>query len=169
MLGCQEFVNADEIAKGLSPFNPENVSIEAGRLMLSRIKELINHHVDFAFETTLASRSYVNLIKKAQKQGYHSTLIYFWLNSHELASKRVANRVASGGHNISEEIIERRYYRGIYNLFNLYINIVDYWMLLDNSGTLFDIIAEGIKNETKYIVNPKSYQIMEKYGREGNN
>jgi predicted ABC-type ATPase len=169
MLECQEFVNADEIAKGLSPFNPESMAIEAGRLMLFRIKELINHQVDFAFETTLATRSYANFIKKAQKEGYHSTLVYFWLNSHELALGRVANRVASGGHNINEEIIKRRYYRGIYNLFNLYMNIVDYWMLLDNSGTLFEIIAEGIKDETKYIVKPKSYQILEQYGRERNN
>ncbi|MDR1182875.1 MAG: zeta toxin family protein [Bacteroidales bacterium] len=169
MLGCQEFVNADEIAKGLSPFNPESMSIEAGRLMLFRINELINHRVDFAFETTLATRSYANFVRKAQKQGYHSTLVYFWLNSHDLAFKRVASRVASGGHHVDEETIKRRYYRGLYNLFNLYINIVDYWMLLDNSGTLFDIIAEGVKNETKYIVNQKSYQILEKYGREGNN
>jgi predicted ABC-type ATPase len=169
MLGCQEFVNADEIAKGLSPFNPESVAIDAGRLMLFRIREHINHCVDFAFETTLATRTYANLIKKAQKQGYYATLVYFWLNSHDLAFSRVASRVASGGHNIDEEIIKRRYYSGISNLFNLYMGIVDYWMLLDNSGTVFNVIAEGIRNETKYVVNPKSYQIIEKYGRERNN
>jgi predicted ABC-type ATPase len=169
MLRCQEFVNADEIAKGLSPFNPESVAIEAGRLMLFRIKEHISHRVDFAFETTLATRTYSNFIREAQKEGYYATLVYFWLNSHDLAFKRVANRVASGGHNIDEETIKRRYYRGISNLFNLYMGIVDYWMLLDNSSTVFNIIAEGVKNETKYIVNPKSYQILAKYGRERNN
>ncbi|MDR2406823.1 MAG: zeta toxin family protein [Bacteroidales bacterium] len=169
MLGCQEFVNADEIARGLSPFNPEGVAIEAGRLMLFRIGEHINHHVDFAFETTLATRMCANFIKKAQTQGYHATLVYFWLNSHDLAFSRVANRVASGGHNIDEEIIKRRYYSGISNLFNLYMGIVDYWILLDNSGTVFDVIAEGVRNESKYIVNPKSYQILEKYGRKRNN
>ncbi|MDR0604006.1 MAG: zeta toxin family protein [Bacteroidales bacterium] len=168
MLECQEFVNADEIARGLSPFNPESVAIEAGRLMLVRIREHISHCVDFAFETTLATRMCASFIKRAQKQGYHVTLVYLWLNSHDLAFSRVANRVASGGHNIDEEIIKRRYYSGIFNLFNLYMEIVDYWMLLDNSGTVFDVIAEGIRNESIYVVNPKSYQILEQYGRERN-
>jgi len=81
ILDCKEFVNADEIAKGLSPFQPENVSFEAGRIMLHRIDELLQKEVDFAFETTLSAKSYISIVKKAQSQGYFVTLVFFWLNS----------------------------------------------------------------------------------------
>ncbi|NOZ45812.1 MAG: zeta toxin [Chlorobi bacterium] len=147
MLNCNEFVNADEIAKGLSPFNPNEVAIKAGRLMLSRIDELIENGVDFAFETTLATRSYVNTVKKAQEKGYFVTILYFWLNSPELAIERVKIRVQEGGHNIPEKTIRRRYDLGIKNMFNLYIPIADYWMFIDNSKTPFEILAEGIRKK----------------------
>ena len=153
MLDCNEFVNADEIAKGLSPFNPNKVAIKAGRLMLTRIDELLENGVDFAFETTLATRSYVNTVKKAQEKGYLVTVLYFWLNSPELAVERVRIRVKEGGHNIPEKTIRRRYDLGISNMFNLYIPIADYWMFIDNSKTPFEILAEGqgekeaVKNE----------------------
>ena len=153
MLDCNEFVNADEIAKGLSPFNPNEVAIKAGRLMLTRIDELLENGVDFAFETTLATRSYVNTVKKAQEKGYLVTVLYFWLNSPELAVERVRIRVKEGGHNIPEKTIRRRYDLGISNMFNLYIPVADYWMFIDNSKTPFEILAEGqgekevVKNE----------------------
>ena len=117
MLNCGNFVNADEIARGLSPFNPEKAAIQAGRIMLARVEELLKEGQDFAIETTLATRSYVNLIKKAQSQGYVVTLLYFWLNMPSLAIERVRLRVQSGGHNVSEESIRRRYDMGIRNLF----------------------------------------------------
>ncbi len=120
ILNCDEFVNADEIAKGISPFHPDQVSIEAGRIMLSRIQELKQKGVNFAFETTLASRSFVNVIESCKKDGYSVTLLYFWLSSPELAIKRVQERVKEGGHNIPEDIINRRYLKGLKNLFNLY-------------------------------------------------
>jgi len=145
MLDCNEFVNADEIAKGLSPFNPNKVAIKAGRLMLTRIEELLESGVDFAFETTLATRSYVNTVKKAQEKGYLVTVLYFWLNSPELAVERVRIRVKEGGHHIPEETIRRRYDLGISNMFNLYIPITDYWMFIDNSETPFEILADGQK------------------------
>jgi len=145
MLDCNEFVNADEIAKGLSPFNPDEVAIKAGRLMLTRIDELLENGVDFAFETTLATRSYVNTVKKAQEKGYLVTVLYFWLNSPELAVERVRIRVKEGGHHIPEKTIRRRYDLGISNMFNLYIPIADYWMFIDNSKTPFEILAEGQK------------------------
>jgi predicted ABC-type ATPase len=145
MLNCNEFVNADEIAKGLSPFNPNKVAIKAGRLMLTRIDELLESGVDFAFETTLATRSYVNTVKKAQEKGYLVTVLYFWLNSPELAVERVRIRVKEGGHHIPEETIRRRYDLGISNMFNLYIPITDYWMFIDNSETPFEILADGQK------------------------
>ena len=145
MLDCNEFVNADEIAKGLSPFNPNKVAIKAGRLMLTRIDELLGSGVDFAFETTLSTRSYVNTVKKAQEKGYLVTVLYFWLDSPELAVERVRIRVKEGGHHIPEETIRRRYDLGISNMFNLYIPITDYWMFIDNSETPFEILAEGQK------------------------
>ena len=149
ILECREFVNADEIARGLSPFNAEGVAIEAGRLMLQRIEELLKEDVTFAIETTLASRLYVNLVKRAQRQGYRVSLLYFWLSSPELAMRRVAERVSNGGHDISEEIIRRRYTAGINNLFKLFMPAVDYWAIFDNSATPRRIVATGgRKSET---------------------
>lgn len=129
----KEFVNADEIAKGLSPFNPEGVAIEAGRLMLKRIEELLNAEESFSIETTLATKSYVNLVKRAHEKGYVVHVLFFWLDSIELAKMRVADRVANGGHNIPTDVIERRYYLGIRNLFRLFMNEVDVWVLYDRS------------------------------------
>jgi predicted ABC-type ATPase len=106
ILNCKEFVNADNIAAGLSPFNPESVAFESGRLMIQRINELVAHKVDFAFETTLSTRSYVSFVKKAKEIGHEITLLYFWLSSSEMAIERVAKRVSKGGHNIPTEIIE---------------------------------------------------------------
>ncbi|HEV2479674.1 MAG TPA: zeta toxin family protein [Puia sp.] len=124
MLNCKEFVNADNIAAGLSPFNPGGVAIEAGRLMLSRIHELMKAGVDFAFETTLATRSYASLVKAAQLVEYKVTLLFIWLDSPETAIQRVADRVAAGGHHIPDDTVRRSYYRGIYNLIHLYIPIL---------------------------------------------
>lgn len=163
MLKCREFVNADEIARGLSPFNPESVAIEAGRLMLARMNELLNEGVDFAFETTLATRSYSSFIKRAQKRDYYVSLVYFWLESPELAIDRVKMRVASGGHNIQEEVIRRRYKNGIRNLFNLYIPICDFWIMLDNSNSPFKLIAKGNKNNIISIDNSITYKLLENY------
>ena len=133
VLQCKEFVNADEIARGLSPFNPESVAIEAGRLMLQRIEILLNAEESFSIETTLSTKSYINLVKKAQEKGYSVKILFFWLNSPELAIKRVAERVAKGGHDIPEHIIRRRYTAGIRNLFTLFMSQVDYWDIYDNS------------------------------------
>ncbi len=151
MLNCKEFVNADEIAKGLSPFQPENVSIEAGRIMLNRIKELANKRIDFAFETTLSTKTYRNLILECQKKEYNVTLVYFWLNSVELALERVKQRVMLGGHNIPEDVIIRRYQSGIENLFKLYTPICDYWMIFDNSEHPTQLIADGFR-ETEITI-----------------
>ena len=125
ILDCREFVNADEIARGLSPFNPESVAVEAGRLMLKRIGELLEKGESFSIETTLATKSYINLVRKAQAKGYVVKVLFFWLKSPELAQLRVAERVANGGHNIPLEVINRRYVAGIRNLFNLFMHEVD--------------------------------------------
>lgn len=141
----KEFVNADEIAKGLSPFNPEGVAIEAGRLMLKRIDELIGLRESFSIETTLATKSYVNLVTRAHDEGYIVHLLFFWLDSVALAQKRVAERVANGGHNIPLDVIERRYHYGIQNFWNLFIDKVDIWVLFDNSYGKCERIAFGGK------------------------
>lgn len=142
-LDCKQFVNADEIAKGLSPFCPESVAIQAGKLMLLRIEELLASDETFSIETTLATRSYSELVKRAQGKGYKVTLLYFWLNSPELAVERVARRVREGGHNIPKDVIYRRYEKGLKNLFNIFIPIVDSWMIVDNGVEPRELIAEG--------------------------
>ena len=151
VLNCYEFVNADSIAAGLSPLNPESVSFEAGRIMLNRIRHLLSEGVDFAFETTLASRSYVSLIKEAITQGYTVTLLYFWLDSPEFAIQRVARRVRGGGHNIPKEIIERRYFRGMKNFITLYKDLCDKWMVIDNMYSVPNLIGESNKGEINIV------------------
>ena len=160
----REFVNADEIAKGLSPFNPEGVAIEAGRLMLERIDCLINRGEPFSIETTLATRSYINLVRRAHSEGYQVHLIYFWLKSPELAMQRVAERVAHGGHNIPQDVIIRRYSAGISNLFNLFMNEVDSWMIYDNSDNDRVEIAVGSK-EISNITNFAKFETIKSYVR----
>lgn len=164
MLGCREFVNADEIAKGLSPFNPEGVAIQAGRLMIDRVIHLLKEGETFAFETTLATRSYVKLIQQAQKRGYFVTLLFFSLNSPEQAVARVAKRVSQGGHNIPEDVIYRRFKAGLENLFNLYIPVVDYWSLYDNSSVPSIKIASGWKDQRINIIDQQRYNtLLENY------
>ena len=151
VLNCKEFVNADEIASGLSPFQPEKVAIQAGKLMLKRIDELILEKVDFAFETTLASKTYLHKIKKAKSNGYEISLIFLWLENKELAIDRVALRVQNGGHHIHDDIVRRRYERGLFNFFNYFKFEVDNWSLFDNSQIPFKIIAEGGKNDIQIV------------------
>ena len=163
ILQCKEFVNADEIAKGLSPFNPENAAIEAGRIMLSRIDELLNKNETFSIETTLATKSYINLVKKAQNRGYKVYLIFFWLETPELAIQRVAERVSKGGHNIPIEIIQRRYVNGIINLFNIFMKEVDIWAIYDNSKNPRAFIAKGGKNIDFKIFSETTYNKIKSY------
>lgn len=167
MLGCKEFVNADEIAKGLSPFNPESVAIEAGRLMLQRMDDLLSEGSDFAFETTLSTRSYVKFIEQAQAKGYFVTLLYFWLPTPEQAIERVATRVREGGHNIPSDVIRRRYANGIKNLTALYIPLCNYWAIYDNSSAdeQIRIIALGGKDITTHIEDTLSYKTIADYER----
>jgi predicted ABC-type ATPase len=126
-LGITEFVNADVIAQGMSAFAPEDVALQAGKRMLARLRELANERKSFAFETTLAARSYSNLIARLHRNGYRSHLVFLWLPSAELAIRRVASRVHEGGHDIAEETIRRRYDRGLINLFRIYMPLVNSW------------------------------------------
>lgn len=167
IIECKEFVNADEIAKGLSPFQPENVSFEAGRIMLNRINDLLKENESFAFETTLSTRSYKNKILKAKEQGYTITLLFFWLNNVELAKERVKIRVQEGGHNIPKDVIERRYLKGIINLFDIYLEIVDGTLIFDNSYGEHELIAQKIENEDLMIFDfEKFHQLKQLYDKE---
>ena len=141
VLHCPNFVNADEIARGLSPFAPELVPLQAGRIMLQRIDELLPQKVDFAIETTLATRSYVHLVRRAQALGYKVHLIFFYLENEEQAIARVAQRVSNGGHGIPEVDIRRRFTRGIYNLIHLYMPICDSVLVYNNMKTPAQLVA----------------------------
>jgi len=160
VLGCKEFINADEIAKGLSPFQPESVAMQAGRIMLARMDELLQKGETFAFETTLATKSYKQKIEWAQANGYEVTLLFFWLDSPNMAKKRVAQRVAEGGHSIPSETIERRYYNGIANLFAIYIDMVDICYIFDNSEGRKELIAQKERHKDIVIYNNDKFNLM---------
>ena len=160
MFGLKECVNSDEIAERLSPNKPEAAAIRASRIMLERMNELMDKRADFGVETTLATRSLLRVIEDAKSLGYVVILIYFWLNSPDLAVERVARRVASGGHNVTEPTIRRRYVQGIINLMNRYIPVVDTWMIFDNSTTPAAMIAEGGKEEMTKIHNKAVYNSL---------
>ena len=165
ILKCKEFVNADEIARGLSPFNPESVAIEAGRLMLQRIEELLDKGETFSIETTLATKSYISLVRRAQAKGYRVSVLFFWLQTPELAVQRVAERVQNGGHNIPEDIVRRRYVAGISNLFRLYMREVDYWDIYDNSENPRRQIACGGNNAENTIIDNNTFSKIRSYVR----
>ncbi|MCR4847712.1 MAG: zeta toxin family protein [Bacteroidales bacterium] len=162
-LQCHEFVNCDEMAKGLNPLNPDSAKVAAARLMLPRIRRLIAHDADFAIETTLATKSYHALVKNAQEKGYDVKLLYFWLQSPELALQRVAERVKNGGHNVEEHIVRRRYASGIRNLFKLYLPVVDYFILIDNSVMPREVIAEGNIHDTVKVYNEEKFKKLRQY------
>lgn len=156
ILDCREFVNSDEFAKSLSPFDPSEASVTASRFMLRRIEYLLERGATFSVETTLATRSLVSIINEAHKRCYVVTILYLWIQSPEMAIQRVRDRVASGGHNIPEAVLRRRYSTGLKYLFEMYMPICDRWMIADNSSSTFMLIAEGddrriiIKDEDKF-------------------
>lgn len=163
ILECKEFVNADEIAKGLSPFQPEKVAVEAGRLMLNRINELLKNNENFAFETTLSSKNYRIKVIEAQQKGYVVTLLFFWLQNVDLARERVKTRVLEGGHNIEPEVIERRYYKGIKNLFDIYLPIVDGAMIFDNSKEKHELLAKKQIDGQLNITEQEKFNLLRSY------
>ncbi|HNR30982.1 MAG TPA: zeta toxin family protein [Candidatus Hydrogenedentes bacterium] len=131
---CVEFLNPDLIAQGLSPFDPERAAMMAGRLLLRRIRELARHGADFAIETTLSGRSYLPLFRRLKNNGYVLRLFYLWVPSEDLCLLRIRERVEHGGHNVAEEDVRRRYSRSIKNAFALYAEVMDAYIIYDNSG-----------------------------------
>ena len=140
---CISFVNADLIASGLSPFSPEVAAIKAGKLMLDEIDTFRKRKVDFAFETTLSGKNYVRLLQEMKDEGYEIHVYFLWLRSVDLALRRVAERVAMGGHDVPAETVRRRFDRGLNNLFHLYRPFADSWVVFDNSEPLPRVIAKG--------------------------
>lgn len=131
---CPTFINADTIARGLSGFSPDAVALKAGRILLEQVDAYASKRVDFAFETTLSGRTYLSRFKDLKQRGYAIRMFFLWIPDVKLSLARVANRVEMGGHDIAEKVVRRRFYKGIGNFFNHYRQVLDSWMLFDNSG-----------------------------------
>jgi predicted ABC-type ATPase len=153
-LGIRHFVNADDIARGLSAFAPESVAIEAGRFMLHRIDELVSRGESFAFESTLAARSFAVLLRGLARSGYRVHVVYLWLLDPDLAVSRVAERVRRGGHAIQEDVVRRRYRTGLANFFGLYQQVATSWVLYDNSEGVRVRIAFAQADRGLVVVQP---------------
>jgi len=141
--GCPDFINVDLIAAGLSPFAPENAAVQAGRLVLQEIRRRTEHGKSFAFETTLSGRTYVRMVSQWKNLGYDTKLVFLSLPSVELAIARVAARVAQGGHSVAEDVIRRRFDKGLRNFHRVFRPIVNSWVLYDNSGPAPKLLEAG--------------------------
>ena len=158
-LGIGEFVNADIIAAGLSGFAPESVAFEAGRIVLNRIRALIDQRASFAFETTLSSKTLATLLVRAQNAGFEIELIYLALPDATTAVERVAARVKQGGHDIPMAVIKRRFHRSLKNLFGLYIPLVNRWKMFDNYFSPPVQIAVGTRTR-KLILQEQKWKTL---------
>jgi len=154
---CQHFVNADLIAQGLSPFSPQIAAMKAGRLVVEQLHEFANKNLDFAFETTLAGKTYVNYLKKMKRRGYQIHLFFLWIPSEKLALQRIKDRVAEGGHDVPALDVKRRFARSVRNFVQLYRPLLDSWMLFDNSGRIPKLIAEE-KNRSANIIDGELFE-----------
>jgi predicted ABC-type ATPase len=167
-LEVMTFVNADVIAQGLAGFDPDSAALEASRIMLERLHALAAKRADFAFETTLAGRTYVSWLRSLRESGYFVQLAYFWLNSADLAVARVAERVSQGGHNIPEKTIRQRYERSLANFFTLYRPLMSFWQMYDNSeGPEPEVIASGSGTEQETVLNADTWDKIQRSYRNG--
>jgi len=154
---CSNFVNADLIALGLSPFSPSLVSIKAGKMLLSEIDNFIDRRVDFAFETTLAGKTYVNLIKEAKLKGYFINIFFLWIPNSQLAKERIKQRVKQGGHHVPDVDVKRRLDRSLKNFFNLYMPLADAWDIFDNSA-INPVLIVKYNEKGLQVINKSLYQ-----------
>lgn len=163
VLDVTTFVNADIIAQGLAGFDPESAAWEASRIMLERLDALSEKQQDFAFETTLAARSYVPRIEKWRSEGYCFQLYYFWLPNADLAVQRVADRVQQGGHHVPEETVRHRYRQSLRNLFKLYMPLADVWNIyLNEQRGMPELIARGSGTMTQLVADARVWEMMHK-------
>jgi predicted ABC-type ATPase len=153
---CLEFINADLIAGGLSPFVPERAAIQAGRIMMEQIHLLGEQRRDFGFETTLSGKTYVKLLKELKEKGYRIHLFFLWVGNANLAIKRIADRVRRGGHDIPENVVRRRFAKGLTNFVNLYRPILDSWFIFDNSKAIPRLVAFE-KSKKREILDPEVF------------
>ena len=161
---CPNFVNADLIAQGLSPFSPRTAAIKAGKLVLQQIHGFVTAEVDFAFESTLAGRTYINLFKELEKKGYKMHLFFLWIPNAELAIARIKDRVVEGGHDVPAQDVRRRFKRSISNFFKLYRPLLDSWMLFNNAGPIPTLIAKT-KNGQILITNQQLFDQIQELAR----
>lgn len=162
VLGMTEYVNADVIATGLSGLDPDGVAMAAGRVMLARLDELAGQRADFAFETTLASRSFAPWVERLRASGYHFRLTVLWLPTPDAAVARVRQRVLLGGHAVPEDTIRRRYARGLRNFFELYRPLADSWALYDGSSSNGPrLIASAVPGRPQEIVDEETWQAVQ--------
>ena len=163
-LAVNEFVDADVIARGLSAFEPESAALAAGRVMLARLRELAWQRVTFAFETTLASRSFAPWLRELAASGYAVHLVFLWLSSADLAVERVADRVRRGGHNVPPEIVRRRYQAGVRNFFHLYDPLASTWRFYNASGPKLELAAERLESQPVRIYDEGVWALIKRQG-----
>ncbi len=156
---CLDFVNADFIAGGLSPFLPERAAIRAGRLMIEQIRMFAGQNRDFGFETTLSGKSYVRLLKDLKSRGYRMHLFFLWIRNIDISLERIANRVKRGGHNVPEKIVRRRFNRCLANLFQIYRPLLDSWTIFDNSTTIPSVVAFEKAGDLT-VIDSETFSIM---------
>jgi predicted ABC-type ATPase len=161
-LGVSEFINADDIARDMTPDNPDAAALAAGREMLLRIRELAAHRKSFAFETTLASRSFAPWVEKLVQTGYEFHLVYLWLPSPVAAIRRVLKRVEAGGHSVPDETIRRRYFAGLHNFFSLYLPLATAWRMVDNSTEKPQVVAAKDPGRAIKIVNQRLWERIQR-------
>lgn len=162
-LGVTEFVNADAIARGLSAFDAERAALPAGRVMLRRLRDLARQRVSFAFETTLASRSFAPWLAELKRSGYSIHIVFLWLPSAEFAIDRVADRVRMGGHSVPVDTIRRRYGAGVRNFFDLYERLASTWRVYDNSGDAPRLVAERLEIQAMKVYDQRVWASLTRY------
>ncbi len=148
---CPSFINADTIARGLAGFSPDAVALRAGRILLEQIEAYAKKRIDFAFETTLSGTNHLLRLRNRKEAGYAIHLFFLWIPDVRLSLARIASRVKMGGHNIPEEVVRRRFHKGIKNFFQHCRTVVDSWMLFDNSGSTPQFIAEEKRGELRIL------------------
>jgi predicted ABC-type ATPase len=161
---CKNFINADLIALGLSPFAPEAAAFSAGRLMLEEIERFANRGDDFGFETTLSGTTYLQLIRRLRARSYAVHILFLWLPEVELSLSRIRDRVLEGGHNVPEPIVRRRYERSIKNFLQVYRSKADFWTLFDNSGSAPATIALEKQGQLRIIEGELYGDLIRRYG-----
>jgi predicted ABC-type ATPase len=161
-LDIREFVNADEIARGLSPFNATGTAVTAGRLMIERMRILVRDRESFAFETTCSGRAHISLLRRCKTAGWRITLVFLWLPSPQAALDRVARRVRSGGHDVPHDVVVRRYWAGLANMRHQYLPVADLASIYDSSDEGRILIAERTPQEALLVHDAARWAMIEK-------